>query len=50
MASHFHFDHIGDISKFPSSTELVVGPGFKQKFSRAYPTDPDSVLRESYWE
>ncbi|KAI0158507.1 beta-lactamase-like protein [Pestalotiopsis sp. NC0098] len=48
--SHFHFDHIGDISKFPSSTELVVGPGFKQKFSRAYPTDPDSVLRESYWE
>lgn len=50
LASHFHFDHIGDISTFPSSTELVVGPGFKQKFGRAYPTDPESPVRESYWE
>ncbi|KAK0207449.1 hypothetical protein IW262DRAFT_1469550 [Armillaria fumosa] len=24
--SHTHFDHIGDISTFPSTTELVVGP------------------------
>ncbi|ETS82946.1 hypothetical protein PFICI_04822 [Pestalotiopsis fici W106-1] len=48
--SHFHLDHIGDISTFPSSTELVVGPGFKQNFGRGYPTDPESPVRESYWE
>ncbi|KAH8834696.1 hypothetical protein DL96DRAFT_1701725 [Flagelloscypha sp. PMI_526] len=25
--SHVHFDHIGDMSLFPYSTELVIGPG-----------------------
>ncbi|KAH8834701.1 beta-lactamase-like protein [Flagelloscypha sp. PMI_526] len=25
--SHVHFDHVGDMSLFPSSTELVIGPG-----------------------
>lgn len=26
--SHFHWDHIGNMSLFPKSTSLVVGPGF----------------------
>ncbi|KAH8834700.1 beta-lactamase-like protein [Flagelloscypha sp. PMI_526] len=25
--SHVHFDHVGDMSLFPSSTELFIGPG-----------------------
>ncbi|KAJ7777353.1 beta-lactamase-like protein [Mycena metata] len=24
--SHSHFDHVGDMSKFPNATELVIGP------------------------
>ncbi|KAJ7446701.1 hypothetical protein FB451DRAFT_785716 [Mycena latifolia] len=27
ICSHSHFDHIGDMSKFPNSTRLVIGPG-----------------------
>jgi hypothetical protein len=27
--SHYHWDHIGDMSLFPAVTEVVVGPGFK---------------------
>ncbi|PWY75018.1 metallo-beta-lactamase superfamily protein [Aspergillus heteromorphus CBS 117.55] len=27
--SHYHWDHIGNVALFPSSTSLVVGPGFK---------------------
>lgn len=26
--SHYHWDHVGDVSKFPASTALIVGPGF----------------------
>src|SRR5690349_3304101 len=26
--SHWHWDHIGDPSTFPSTTDLIVGPGF----------------------
>ncbi|KAJ7180773.1 beta-lactamase-like protein [Mycena filopes] len=26
MWSHSHFDHVGDMSKFPNSTKLVIGP------------------------
>ncbi|KAH7154499.1 beta-lactamase-like protein [Fusarium sp. MPI-SDFR-AT-0072] len=42
--SHHHFDHIGDITTFPGSTELVVGPGFKKAFLPGYPADPDSPI------
>ncbi|KAB5545835.1 beta-lactamase-like protein [Coniochaeta sp. 2T2.1] len=48
--SHWHWDHIGDPSTFPGTTEIVVGPGFKDAFLPAYPTNPDSMLRESYFE
>ncbi|KAH8821884.1 beta-lactamase-like protein [Xylogone sp. PMI_703] len=45
--SHWHYDHIGDPSTFPGSTNLIVGPGTTEAFCPAYPTNPDSVLLES---
>ena len=45
--SHWHFDHIGDPSTFPGTTELVVGPGFKEKFFPGYPAIEDAPVRES---
>lgn len=47
--SHYHFDHIGDITTFPLSTELVVGPGFSDAYLPAYPTNPNSTLHERYF-
>jgi glyoxylase-like metal-dependent hydrolase (beta-lactamase superfamily II) len=48
--SHYHFDHTGDPSRFPASTALIVGPGFKGRFEKAYPSDPESLLTEDAWE
>lgn len=48
--SHSHFDHTGDPSTFPSSTELVVGPGFKESIMPGYPAEEDSAIRESYYK
>jgi glyoxylase-like metal-dependent hydrolase (beta-lactamase superfamily II) len=48
--SHHHFDYIGDMSTFPNSTQLVVGPDFKKNFPVGYPTGPDSPIRESDWK
>ncbi|KAL5366298.1 beta-lactamase-like protein [Aspergillus floccosus] len=45
--SHWHWDHLGDPSKFPHSTELIVGPGFKKEFLPGYPSKSDSPVRES---
>ncbi|OAP59117.1 hypothetical protein AYL99_06415 [Fonsecaea erecta] len=45
--SHWHWDHLGDPSTFPPSTEVVVGPGFKEAFMPGYPGKPDSPVRES---
>ncbi|PYH90715.1 hypothetical protein BO71DRAFT_486897 [Aspergillus ellipticus CBS 707.79] len=45
--SHTHFDHIGDPSTFPSSTSLIVGPGFSAAFLPAYPTNPSSQLLDT---
>jgi hypothetical protein len=47
VGSHWHWDHIGDPSRFPSSTELIVGPGFKAEFLPGYPARPDAPIRES---
>lgn len=44
--SHHHWDHTGDMSKFPSTTELVVGPGTSTMWP-GYPTNPESLLLES---
>ncbi|KAL8715637.1 MAG: hypothetical protein Q9225_006368 [Loekoesia sp. 1 TL-2023] len=45
--SHFHWDHTGDPSTFPPLTDLVVGPGFKDAFTPGYPTNQESLIRES---
>ncbi|KAJ6616422.1 beta-lactamase-like protein [Mycena sp. CBHHK59/15] len=42
--SHSHVDHIGDMSKFPHTTDLVIGPGTNNKL---YPQFPDGVLQTS---
>ncbi|KAK4940773.1 hypothetical protein LTR10_019166 [Elasticomyces elasticus] len=48
--SHWHWDHIGDPSTFPLSTDLIVGPGFKEVMLPGYPTNPNSPIRESDYE
>lgn len=48
--SHWHFDHIGDMSKFPSSTKIVVGQGFKENLLPGYPANPKSALLQSDYE
>lgn len=48
--SHWHFDHVGDMSRFPSSVKLVVGPGFKRNLLPGYPSNPDSPLLETDYE
>jgi len=45
--SHWHWDHIGDPSTFPSSTAVVVSPGFTEAFTPAYPTNPSAPIQES---
>ncbi|KAH8816969.1 beta-lactamase-like protein [Xylogone sp. PMI_703] len=45
--SHAHADHTGDPSTFPTSTELVIGPGTTAKFMPGYPLDPDGEILES---
>ncbi|KAH8682080.1 metallo-beta-lactamase superfamily protein [Xylariales sp. PMI_506] len=45
--SHWHWDHIGDPSTFPSSTDLIVGPGFKKAMLPGAPANPDSPILES---
>ena len=41
------WDHTGDMSLFPSSTEVVVGPGFKKEFMPGYPTKQDSPMLDT---
>ncbi|KAL8933453.1 MAG: hypothetical protein Q9211_005779 [Gyalolechia sp. 1 TL-2023] len=45
--SHLHWDHIGDPSTFPHSTDLIVGPGFKDAVTPGFPANLDSPIRES---
>ncbi|KAI9648457.1 hypothetical protein NHQ30_003091 [Ciborinia camelliae] len=45
--SHSHFDHAGDPSRFPPSTQLVVGPGVKASSWPGYPSNPDGVVLDS---
>lgn len=45
--SHFHWDHTGDPSTFPSSTALIVGPGTKANLLPGYPADPDGHVLET---
>ncbi|KAI4092054.1 MAG: hypothetical protein LQ344_003709 [Seirophora lacunosa] len=45
--SHFHWDHAGDPSTFPHSTDLIVGPGFKEAVAPGYPANQDAPILES---
>ena len=45
--SHWHWDHTGDMSLFPQSTDLYVGPGFKDAFMPGFPGKRDSPVLES---
>ncbi|RAH84641.1 metallo-beta-lactamase superfamily protein [Aspergillus japonicus CBS 114.51] len=47
--SHHHFDHTGDPSLFPSSTNLVVGPGFTRNFTPGWPEQPESPVKSADW-
>ncbi|KAJ7036512.1 beta-lactamase-like protein [Mycena alexandri] len=42
--SHAHFDHIGDMSKFPNTTGLVIG---SETGTSTYPQFPNASLLES---
>ncbi|KAJ7091437.1 beta-lactamase-like protein [Mycena belliarum] len=42
--SHSHFDHIGDMSKFPNTTGLVIGPGTD---TATFPESPTASLQAS---
>ncbi|KAJ7759209.1 beta-lactamase-like protein [Mycena metata] len=42
--SHTHFDHIGDMSKFPNTTRLVIG---SETDTSTFPTFPNATLQES---
>ncbi|KAL2850400.1 hypothetical protein BJX68DRAFT_255150 [Aspergillus pseudodeflectus] len=46
--SHHHMDHTGDPSLFPSSTDLIVGPGFKRNKATfpGYPTNEDALVTD----
>ncbi|KAF6819028.1 metallo-beta-lactamase superfamily protein [Colletotrichum musicola] len=45
--SHWHWDHIGDPSTFPTATDLIVGPGFKDAMLPGAPANPESPILES---
>lgn len=47
VISHWHFDHVGDPSRFPESTRLLVGPGFKSHFVPGYPLNEASPIPDA---
>jgi hypothetical protein len=49
-SSHWHWDHVGDPSTFPSTTDLIVGRGFSEAMLPGYPANPDSPIRESDYQ
>ncbi|KAK7025199.1 Metallo-beta-lactamase superfamily protein [Favolaschia claudopus] len=42
--SHAHFDHIGDMSKFPNSTDLIIG---SEMDTNTFPDFPNGTLQAS---
>ncbi|QRW07224.1 metallo-beta-lactamase superfamily domain-containing protein [Ceratobasidium sp. AG-Ba] len=48
--SHYHWDHTGDPSVFPSTTSLTVGPGFVKAMTPGYPTNPNAHILESAYK
>ncbi|KAI1206385.1 beta-lactamase-like protein [Annulohypoxylon truncatum] len=45
--SHNHFDHVGDVSRFPPTTDLIVGPGVRGASWPGWPTNPDGTVLDS---
>lgn len=45
--SHWHYDHTGDMSKFPQSIPVYVGPGFKAAFMPGFPESRGSYMLAS---
>jgi hypothetical protein len=45
--SHSHVDHVGDPSLFPSSVDLIVGPGLLSEYMPGYPANPQGLLLDS---
>lgn len=50
IPSHWHWDHVGDPSKFPSHVDLIVGPGFQKHIMPGWPADPQGVIKESDYQ
>ena len=48
--SHHHWDHVGDPTLFPTTTDLVVGPGFKEAFGPGWPSREDAPVKTVDWE
>lgn len=48
--SHWHWDHHGAPEKFPRSVKIVVGPGFKEMFMPGFPTNPNAIMADAYFE
>ncbi|KAI1375644.1 beta-lactamase-like protein [Hypoxylon crocopeplum] len=48
--SHWHWDHVGDPSKFDPSTALIVGPGVTETFCPGYPENEGSPLLVTDYE
>ncbi|KAL1873832.1 hypothetical protein Daus18300_003704 [Diaporthe australafricana] len=45
--SHNHFDHIGDVTRFPKSTALVIGPGVRAATWPGWPTRADAIVLDA---
>jgi glyoxylase-like metal-dependent hydrolase (beta-lactamase superfamily II) len=45
--SHNHFDHTGNMSKFPETTDLVVGPGVHASSWPGWPSNPNGIVLDS---
>ena len=48
--SHWHWDHVGNLQRFPISTDLVVGPGFRDDFLPGYPARQDAFFHDADFE
>lgn len=44
--SHHHIDHTGNPTGFPETTDLIVGPGFKETQMPGYPTNEHGLVPE----
>ena len=45
--SHHHWDHVGDVTKFPWSTSIIVGPGYQKSYLPGWPADPNAAATMS---